>query len=363
MSKSYSAWSLAVLVSLSPAAVSSPAAFAQSSEVRAAQTPLFEPQPDASEQKILAALADQTEIQFVDQPLNDVVESLKERHGIEIQLDNKALADAGLGSETPVTRNIGGIRLESALNLMLGEMDLTYVIRDQVLMITSKTEAENMLLDRFYPVGDLLNAEHDDLVAGDGDEYRRLNELISSLVAPTTWDEVGGPGRMKAVPGARALAISQTFEIHREIEHFLAALRAVKQRRPDQPPPRAEADEHSLHLKIYKLPAAWAAHRDGRKGAAPTVAPPAAVPPADGDAKTTPHVQTPAARTGDAAPPHSPTVDQLAAAVPAVIEPDSWSASGGDGAISIVGNALAVRQTDRVHREIRRFLQALGSSQ
>ncbi len=109
-----------------------------------------------SEAKIVAALDDKTEIEFVDQPLIDVVEYLKERHGIEIQLDNRALTDAGLGSDTPVTRNLKGISLRSALRLMLGEMDLTYVIRNEVLMITSKTEAENMLTTKVYPVADLV---------------------------------------------------------------------------------------------------------------------------------------------------------------------------------------------------------------
>jgi hypothetical protein len=113
-------------------------------------------QNNPSEAKIIAALDDKTELEFVDQPLSDVVEYLRERHEIEIQLDNKALADAGLGSDTPVTRNIKGITLRSALRLMLGEMDLTYVIRNEVLMITSKTEAENMLSTKVYPVGDLV---------------------------------------------------------------------------------------------------------------------------------------------------------------------------------------------------------------
>ncbi len=113
-------------------------------------------QNNPNEARIIAALDDKTEIEFVDQPLTDVVEYLKERHGIEIQLDTKALTDAGLGSDTPVTRNIKGITLRSALRLMLGEMDLTYVIRNEVLMITSKTEAENMLTTKVYPVADLV---------------------------------------------------------------------------------------------------------------------------------------------------------------------------------------------------------------
>lgn len=109
-----------------------------------------------NEAKIVAALDDKTELEFVDQPLSDVVDYLKERHDIEIQLDTKALTDEGIGSDTPVTRNIKGITLRSALRLMLGEMDLTYVIRNEVLMITTKTEAENMLSTKVYPVADLV---------------------------------------------------------------------------------------------------------------------------------------------------------------------------------------------------------------
>ncbi|HQU43493.1 MAG TPA: hypothetical protein PK867_11825, partial [Pirellulales bacterium] len=109
-----------------------------------------------SEQKIYAALDEPTELDFTEQPLSDAIGYLKERHGIEIQLDEKALADAGAATDTPITRQIKGITLRSALKLMLGELDLTYVIRNEVLLITSKTEAENMLVTKVYPVGDLV---------------------------------------------------------------------------------------------------------------------------------------------------------------------------------------------------------------
>jgi hypothetical protein len=109
-----------------------------------------------SEAKIYAALDEKTELDFTDQPLSDVIDYLKNRHEIEIQLDNKALADAGLGSDTTVTRNVKGVSLRSALRLLLGEFDLTYVVHDEIMLITTKTEAENMLSTRVYPVGDLV---------------------------------------------------------------------------------------------------------------------------------------------------------------------------------------------------------------
>ena len=254
MSKSFRAWVWPAYALLALAVFSPVAARAQ--EPKDLHS---EPRPSLAEQKILAALASQSGVNFVDQPLSDVVDFLKEKHQIEIQLDAKALTDEGIGSDTPVTRTIEGISLESLLQLMLGEMDLTIVPIHEVLVITTRTEAENMLLTRFYPVGDLLESEGEDFIVGVGKPHHELIEVITSLVAPTTWDEVGGPGHIKLIGGAQSLAISQTFECHREIEEFLAALRAAKRQWPAAKPQAAEAaDDDAISLKIYKLPWQWA---------------------------------------------------------------------------------------------------------
>ena len=55
-----------------------------------------------------------------------------------------------------VTVSLSGVTLRSALKLMLKEIDLTYVIRDEVLKITTPEEAENELLTKVYPVADLV---------------------------------------------------------------------------------------------------------------------------------------------------------------------------------------------------------------
>lgn len=109
-----------------------------------------------NEQRILAALEEPTELDFTEQPLSEVIDYLKARHEIEIQLDSKALEEGTSNSETPITRSIKGITLRSALKLLLSELDLTYVIRNEVLMITTKEEADNMLSTRVYPVADLV---------------------------------------------------------------------------------------------------------------------------------------------------------------------------------------------------------------
>ena len=348
--------------------------------------PQSEPQPSLAEQKILAALASQTSINFVDAPLTDFVQFLQEKHQIQIQLDNKALTDEGIGTDTPVTRHVEGVSLESALRLVLREMDLTFVPINEVLVITTKTEAENLLLTRFYPVADLLDRESDEFVVDIGSRHGELSEAIVSLVAPTTWDEVGGPGQIELIESSRALAVSQTFECHREIEAFLTSLRAIRRQQvagKDKAAEAVAADDDAIALKIYRLPPHWAQSLGAAPRPAPAAAPPsqpAPVQPAPvqpAPVQPAPVQPAPPAKDGGAkAPPpavHSqmgggfganserfPTAEQLAKAIPVSIEPASWTQSGGEGSIAVVGHSLAIRQTNRIHREIRRFLQALN---
>ncbi len=107
-------------------------------------------------QKIEAALGEPTEMDFVDTPLKDIVDSLKAKHGIEIQFDNKALGDAGITPDTTFTRQLKNIPLRVALSLLLADKDLDYVVKDDVLLITTADVAKATTEVVVYPVGDLL---------------------------------------------------------------------------------------------------------------------------------------------------------------------------------------------------------------
>ena len=104
----------------------------------------------AGEARIEAALRQPTKLEFVGTSLAAVVDYLKDLHGIEIQIDHWGLARAGLGPDTPVTQNLKNISLRSAMRLMLGQMGLTYVVRDEVLLITTRERADTMLQTRIY---------------------------------------------------------------------------------------------------------------------------------------------------------------------------------------------------------------------
>ena len=59
-------------------------------------------------------------------------------------------------------------------------------------------------------------------------DFDSIIELIHSTVAPTTWDEVGGPGSIAKFETNLSLVISQTQEVHEEIVNLLEQLRRMQ---------------------------------------------------------------------------------------------------------------------------------------
>ena len=186
--------------------------------------------------KIRKALDDKTSFDFKKAPLGDVVSQLGTKHQIEILLDAKALEDASLCIETEVTCNRHGVSLHSALRSMLRPMGLSYIIRDESLVITTADSAQNELTTKVYPVSDLLTGPRR---LARGNNFQQLIETITSTIGPTTWDEVGGPGGIQQFSNARSLVVSQTDEMHEQIGELLTALRQARNAQPPAPPPTA----------------------------------------------------------------------------------------------------------------------------
>ncbi len=113
-------------------------------------------QSNEAETKILDELDRRTEVQYLDTQLGDVVADLELRHKINVELDNAALTADGKGSETLINKQLKDLTLKSALRLILEEQALTYVIENEVLVITTKTAAETKTPTRVYPVADLV---------------------------------------------------------------------------------------------------------------------------------------------------------------------------------------------------------------
>ncbi len=114
-------------------------------------------EPGTSEARILKELDEPTDMDFVETPLKDVIQAISIRHNnIPIVLDLKAITDAGGSADTPITFQLKGISLKSALRHMLTEHELNFIIDNEVLSITSDTKAKEHVVTKVYPVADLV---------------------------------------------------------------------------------------------------------------------------------------------------------------------------------------------------------------
>lgn len=174
---------------------------------------------EAEQRRMQALFERPIEYEFTDTPLEEMMERLSSKHGFNYSIDNMALDTLGLDSSLPISHSMSGVCLRQALEMILGQQDLTYVIREGIVMVTSFEEAEEMLSTNIYPVRDLLHSN-------------QLNESMDQLIGVITrtierdsWEEVGGPGSIVAYQGV--LTISQTHRTHAQIDRLLGQLRTA----------------------------------------------------------------------------------------------------------------------------------------
>lgn len=89
--------------------------------------------------------------------LSQAFEKLGAMTGVPFYLDQRGLAAEGIDSSTPISIDLNTeISLKSALNILLAEHHLTFVIKDEVLKITSDRMRSEDVYTVTYPVGDLV---------------------------------------------------------------------------------------------------------------------------------------------------------------------------------------------------------------
>ncbi len=234
--------------------------------------------------RVQKSLSRQVSLHFNDAPLAEVMEDIATNAAINVVLDDFGLNEVGVTTDTPITINVEGIKLKSALNLILKPMDLDYAIEDEVLKITTTSRQQGELKAIVYPVADLvvpipthaptqrlmpmggLNFAGQLSVASSGGlqtpsgqafhqvsdgmgslgmpsfpgspelggpapdnfDFQGLTELITATVAPESWTEYAGEGSVSRHETTLSLVIRQTQKVHQEIADLLTQLRRLQ---------------------------------------------------------------------------------------------------------------------------------------
>ncbi|NQU25395.1 MAG: hypothetical protein HQ567_29265 [Candidatus Nealsonbacteria bacterium] len=190
-------------------------------------------------------LGENVTVAFRETPLEKAVEQLAQKAQIDIRLDMTVLRKTGIRQRRPITLSLTDRKLKTVLQAMLIDLELTWILRDGVLWLTTDAEAETFCKTAVYDVRDLCQ---------DQAESEALVEAITSQARATSWDDVGGPGSAHvARPGT--LVISNTESVLGDVldllETYRTALRSSKSRqRPEDDPNRIVTVYYRMHTDI-----------------------------------------------------------------------------------------------------------------
>jgi hypothetical protein len=185
-----------------------------------AQNPITE-----KERAILKALNTLFPAEFNDMTFQDVIKYLEKASGVTIAVDEQALREANVTYDgSKVTFNVKKASMRAILHRVLGDLGLTYIVKDEAIQITSVARARETLTTRSYYIGDLIAA-----TSGAGVTFNpvltrlqqiaqinQLAALITQVVEPESWaiNDKGGLGTIAFNPVTMAFVVRQTAEIH-----------------------------------------------------------------------------------------------------------------------------------------------------
>jgi general secretion pathway protein D len=217
-------------------------------------------------------------------PLAEVIKKIAEICDINIIIDPLGLEDAEVTSNELVSISVDGIKVKSALNLILDQFGLGYMVQDEVLKVTSKLRQQGDLIVDVYDVADLvvpvstfinsLANQNGSTASGGlgggqmsigpngiplpgqpfaqvmGDPFANLAtmpgattaragaaakpdfdslvDLVTTTIAPETWYASGGAATIKQDEGTLSLIIRQTQQVHSDISDLLTQLRKLQ---------------------------------------------------------------------------------------------------------------------------------------
>lgn len=168
-------------------------------------------------EKIYAALRTRLEPEYNGIPLQTLLTSLADDLNIPIWINTPELDLLGIDPDTPISIRLPNISARSMLRLVLDPLETTYIVRNEVLEITSKDSAES----------DPTIAYYDMAWAIDKSDYAgALVSAIENTIDPDSWISNGGTSNISTV--GSVLIVAAPDPTQQKIRAMFASLRRFK---------------------------------------------------------------------------------------------------------------------------------------
>lgn len=188
------------------------------------------------EKEIEAALRRPLTIDVREVSLEEALARIAKNTRLNIVIDNHALDDIGVDPSVLVTCSVRDTLLEHLLDQMLDCFDLSYIVQNDVLRVTSKLRANDYKPTRLYPIEDLIGKMHNDPKSKEKPNFNALENAIEWALG----ESAGTPSMVHGQAGWM-IAFTGTRRSHQRLAAFITDLRATRQGNPAIPDAALEA--------------------------------------------------------------------------------------------------------------------------
>jgi hypothetical protein len=173
------------------------------------------------EKAIMKALNSPITVDLRGSKVETVIEYLQTVTGQEIILDKSTQEAAGINYDTTVNTNVKNVALRTLLRKVLGELGLTYVVKNEAIQLVTPQQAREMLTVRTYYLGDLAGVADFTFgpIFGQAQMMQtvaQLVQMITGTIEPDSWavNNEGGRGTIMFDPRTLTLIVKQSAEVH-----------------------------------------------------------------------------------------------------------------------------------------------------
>jgi len=252
--------------------------------------------------KATEALGKKVSVKFVEIPLHEAITYLGNELGIQFEIDDAALDEIGLLDDESINLTMSGTS-SAVLKQILGNLQLTWIIHDDMLQVTTFEAADDNL---FAVVADTREL----LATGRLTDARLVETILNETNG--IWEELDGAGGSIETAGGLTF-IRQTQSMIGEISVLLRDLKTRATMPDTSTAENAQSDPGRMETRFYS-----------------------------------------AESSEDAV--------ALMTALTSFVFPDTWETNGGEGVMVEVGSRLVIRQTSDVHKAIADFVRELHAA-
>jgi hypothetical protein len=169
---------------------------------------------------LLKALNSTLSVNFDKTIFRDVIDTLQEKAGLTIMIDEPSLKDAMVEYDDPVTFKVSKVTVRTILRKVLADRGLAYVIKEGMVHVVTQQKAREMMVVRAYPINDLLGVQNQQFWgpvfsrAFMLQNAQRIIDMIQMSVEPGQWNINGGPGSITFHEPSQSLVVRASAEMH-----------------------------------------------------------------------------------------------------------------------------------------------------